>query len=200
MTLPPRIRTSSSYHISKRCFDLGVAVGLILTLWWVMLVLALVVRLTSKGPAIFAQTRIGQHCKTFTCYKFRTMAEGTANVATHDATHTAITPLGRILRKTKLDELPQLFNILRGDMSLVGPRPCLPIQQELIAERDKRGVYHLRPGITGLAQVQGIDMSNPQRLAIEDARYLEQRSFSLDLKLAMQTFIGRGQGDKVRSP
>ena len=199
MTLPPRIRTSSSYHLSKRCFDLGVAVGLILTLWWMMLALALAVRLTSKGPAIFAQTRIGQHRKAFTCYKFRTMAEGTANVATHDATHTAITPIGGILRKTKLDELPQLFNILRGDMSLVGPRPCLSIQQELIAERDKRGVYHLRPGITGLAQVQGIDMSNPQRLAIEDARYLEQRSFYLDLKLTMQTFIGRGQGDKVRS-
>ncbi len=200
MTLPPRIITSSCYHVSKRCFDLSVAVSLILTLWWVMLALALAIRLTSKGPAIFAQTRIGKNRETFTCYKFRTMAEGTACVATHNATHNAITPLGRILRKTKLDELPQLFNILRGEMSLVGPRPCLPIQQELITERDKRGVYHLCPGITGLAQVQGIDMSNPQRLAIEDARYVEKRSFSLDLKTILQTLIGGGQGDKVSSP
>jgi len=124
-----------------------------------------------KSP-LFFQVRIGYRQKLFLLIKFRTMKLDTTSIATHMVDVSAITPFGRILRKTKLDELPQLYNVLIGDMSLVGPRPCLPNQRELITERAKRHVFDARPGITGLAQVKGIDMSTPELLAITDARML----------------------------
>jgi len=110
-----------------------------------------------------------------------------------------VTPLGRWLRRLKLDELPQLWNVLRGDMSLVGPRPCLPSQTELIAERRARGVYALRPGITGVAQVAGVDMSDPPRLAALDATYLATVSAAADLRLLLATVRGAGRGDRIRA-
>jgi O-antigen biosynthesis protein WbqP len=132
--------------------------------------------------------------------KFRTMRPGTASVATHLAEASAVTPFGRFLRRTKLDELPQLWNVLKGEMSLVGPRPCLPNQDELIAERQKRGVFEARPGITGLAQVNGIDMSEPARLAEVDERMIRTLTLKDYFRYLVLTLTGKGSGDRVRSP
>jgi O-antigen biosynthesis protein WbqP len=132
--------------------------------------------------------------------KFRTMRPGTASVATHLAEASAVTPFGRFLRRTKLDELPQLWNVLKGEMSLVGPRPCLPNQEELIAERQKRGVFEVRPGITGLAQVNGIDMSEPARLAEVDERMIRTLTLKDYFRYLVLTLTGKGSGDRVRSP
>jgi len=124
---------------------------------------------------------------------------GTPNIPTHEATASHVTSVGRFLRRTKLDELPQLYNVLRGEMSLVGPRPCLPSQTELVRLRQERGITNIRPGITGLAQIRGIDMSNPARLCDADAEYLASASTMLDLRILLGTvFSGAGQGDKVR--
>lgn len=159
-----------------------------------------IVRLTSPGPALFRQSRVGLGKKEFVCLKLRTMRTGTKQLGTHEVSASSVTPVGKFLRKTKLDELPQLMNILRGEMSFVGPRPCLPVQKELIEERDSRGVFSVLPGITGLGQVRGIDMSEPARLAECDAEYIQNRSFWFDLQLVCRTFLGSGQGDRVRSP
>ncbi len=173
----------------KRTLDFAAALLGLIVLSPVVLLIGIIVRLTSPGPAIFRQARIGLNEQLFICYKFRTMYIGTAQRATHETSDSAITPVGRVLRKFKLDELPQLWNVLLGDMSLVGPRPCLPVQKELISERRGRGVYSVRPGITGLAQVDGIDMSEPARLAERDADYVDSQSFALDLKLIFKTIF-----------
>ena len=163
-------------------------------------ILAILIRRTSDGPAIFAQERVGQGGRLFLCYKLRTMAANTPNVPTHQARIEHVTKIGALLRRTKLDELPQLWNVLRGEMSLVGPRPCLPSQAQLICERQKRGVLTLLPGITGLAQVQRIDMSDPVLLAETDAEYLATRSFSGDLHLIYTTIVRRtGSVDRIRT-
>jgi O-antigen biosynthesis protein WbqP len=141
----------------------------------VLAVLWLIGWFDTRAP-LFRQERVGRHQQPFVLVKFRTMRPDTASVATHLADASAVTPFGRFLRRTKLDELPQLWNVLRGDMSLVGPRPCLFNQHELIAERVARGVFDVRPGITGLAQVQGIDMSTPELLARTDAEMLASLS------------------------
>jgi lipopolysaccharide/colanic/teichoic acid biosynthesis glycosyltransferase len=130
--------------------------------------------------------------------KFRTMKVGTRSVATHLAKASAITPFGKFLRRTKLDELPQLWNVLKGEMSLVGPRPCLFNQQELIDEREKRGVYTLRPGITGLAQVNEIDMSTPELLAKTDAEMIKNLTIGKYFSYIIQTVTGKGSGDRIR--
>jgi len=126
------------------------------------------------------------------------MRLGTADLPTHLVASSAITPLGRLLRRTKLDELPQLWNVLRGDMSLVGPRPCLPSQSELIAARDAARVFFVRPGITGLSQIRGIDMSDPKLLAETDMEMLRGFNILVYFKLIYLTLIGRGRGDQVR--
>jgi lipopolysaccharide/colanic/teichoic acid biosynthesis glycosyltransferase len=126
------------------------------------------------------------------------MAEGTVVAGTHEVSAAAVTALGRVLRRVKLDELPQLWNVIRGDMSLVGPRPCLPSQQRLIEERRVRGVYEVRPGITGRAQVIGLDMSRPLELAIEDARWAHAPNLKDYLRLIILTAVGKGQGDAIR--
>ena len=127
--------------------------------------------------------------------KLRTMRSDTQNAASHLVGVAQITRIGAILRRSKLDELPQLANILSGSMSLVGPRPCLPNQTELIEERARRGVYDIRPGVTGAAQIEGIDMSDPTRLAERDAAYKKSASFSLDVLIILRTVRGGGQGD-----
>ena len=152
-----------------RLFDLCFAFFGLLLLSPVFLALCVLGWLDTGSP-LFLQTRVGRHQKPFVLIKFRTMQPDTASVATHLADVSAITPLGAFLRLTKLDELPQLWNVLKGEMSLVGPRPCLFNQQELINERNKRDVYQALPGITGLAQIQGIDMSTPELLADTDAK------------------------------
>ncbi len=150
------------------------------------------------GSPIFRQERVGRHQKPFVLVKFRTMKPDTASVASHLASASAITPLGRFLRRTKLDELPQLWNVLKGEMSLVGPRPCLFNQQELITERERRGVFAARPGITGLAQVNDIDMSTPQLLAETDERMIRELTVRSYFAYILQTVTGKGTGDRVR--
>ncbi|MDR2839224.1 MAG: sugar transferase [Azonexus sp.] len=163
-----------------------------------LLLILLVGGWLDTGSPVFRQTRVGRDQRLFTLLKFRTMRADTAQVATHLADASAITKWGGFLRRTKLDELPQLWNVLIGDMSLVGPRPCLPNQTELIAERAQRGVFSARPGITGLAQVQGIDMSDPQRLAEVDARMLQDFSVRCYFKYIVLTALGQGAGDRVQ--
>lgn len=155
------------------------------------------IKISTPGPALFRQTRVGLHEKPFTCYKLRTMYVSTADAPSHEIPASSVTPLGAWLRKVKLDELPQLWNILKGDMSLVGPRPCLPAQTELIALRRTFGLFSIRPGITGVAQVAGIDMSDPSRLAEADAAYLRDMSLAADMKLIAATLCGGGRGDRV---
>jgi lipopolysaccharide/colanic/teichoic acid biosynthesis glycosyltransferase len=149
------------------------------------------------GSPLFHQTRVGRHRKPFILVKFRTMRPDTASVATHLADASAVTALGRFLRRSKLDELPQLWNVLTGEMSLVGPRPCLFNQEELIAERAARGVFDARPGITGLAQVQGIDMSTPKLLAETDALMLKNMNAAAYFKYIIKTVTGSGRGDRI---
>ena len=151
----------------------------------------------NRSP-LFRQERVGRNQVPFVLVKFRTMRLDTASVATHLADASAITPFGRFLRRTKLDELPQLWNVLWGDMSLVGPRPCLLNQQELIAQRAALGLFAARPGITGLAQVQGIDMSTPELLAKTDAQMLASLGLVDYFRYIVLTVMGRGSGDRVR--
>lgn len=175
----------------KRTVDIAASViGLILS-WPILVAAAIAVRLDSPGPALFRQTRVGRHRRLFTCYKLRTMHVGTTQQATHLVDKSAVTRFGRFARRSKLDELPQLYNVLIGDMSLVGPRPCLPSQVELIEARTRLGVYEARPGVTGLAQVQGVDMSEPQRLAEIDSRYLRSQTLAGDLRIILATALGR---------
>lgn len=162
-----------------------------------LLVILAVIGLFDTGSPLFLQRRVGRGQRPFTLVKFRTMRVGSAQVATHLADARTITVFGRFLRRSKLDELPQLWNVLLGDMSLVGPRPCLPSQTELIAERERRGVFAVRPGITGLAQVQGVDMSTPQLLAEIDQRMIATLHLAGYLRYIVQTVFGKGSGDRV---
>ena len=182
----------------KRLLDVALAASLAPLALVLCLGCVAVIRLEGAGPAVFRQVRVGRNQKPFVLYKLRTMSPGTGDHASHEVSHGRITRSGRVLRKTKLDELPQLVNVLKGDMSFVGPRPCLPSQHPLIAERQKRGVYALRPGITGPAQLAGIDMSTPVALAEADAAYLGRVALVSDLKCIVSTALGRGNGDAVR--
>lgn len=162
-----------------------------------VLLLLTLIGLFDTGSPIFCQVRVGRNKKAFTLVKFRTMKVGTASVASHLASATSITSFGNFLRKSKLDELPQLWNVLKGEMSLVGPRPCLFNQEVLIAERDRRGVFDVLPGITGLAQVNTIDMSTPELLAETDARMIESLTLRNYFTYILQTVTGKGSGDRV---
>lgn len=184
--------------MSKQLFDRCIAVISSIISAPIILILVVVIRLTSRGPGIFRQKRVGRHGKIFTCYKLRTMYVDTEDRPSHLTGQSAITPLGSVLRRTKLDELPQLWNIVLGDMSFVGPRPCLPSQHELIRLRTERGLYELRPGITGIAQVNGVDMSDPVALANVETQYLETMGLGEDLRLIALTVVGAGSGDAAR--
>ena len=170
-----------------------------LTLGGPLLLTIYVIALFDKGTPIFRQERVGRDQKPFTLLKFRTMRPNTASVASHLADASAITPLGAVLRRTKLDELPQLWNVLKGEMSLVGPRPCLFNQTELIRERASLVVFNARPGITGLAQVNKIDMSTPKLLADTDARMLKELTVTTYFKYIFMTVGGKGSGDVIKS-
>lgn len=162
----------------------------------VLLLLALI-GLFDTGSPIFRQVRVGRQQQPFTLVKFRTMVVDTASVATHLASAASITRFGRFLRRTKLDELPQLWNVLKGEMSLVGPRPGLFNQEELISERAKRGVFDVPPGITGLAQVSEIDMSTPVLLAEIDQQMIESLTLTSYFKYIFMTVAGKGTGDRI---
>lgn len=149
------------------------------------------------GRPLFCQRRVGRYKRPFVLMKFRTMRIGTEEVATHLADKASVTVIGSFLRRTKLDELPQLINVLKGDMSIVGARPNLYSQLELIKERDKRGVYNFRPGITGLSQIREIDMSTPALLADTDADMYRSFGIIVYFKYIILTIFGRGQGDRI---
>ena len=163
----------------------------------VLLVIYLI-GLSDTGSPLFRQERVGKNKKPFVLVKFRTMSVDTASVASHLVSTASITKLGGFLRKTKLDELPQLWNVLKGEMSLVGPRPGLFNQQELTKEREQRDVFNVRPGITGLAQVNEIDMSTPKLLAETDARMIQTLSIKQYFSYIIQTVLGKGSGDRVK--
>ena len=183
----------------KRVFDVIVSVMALVVLSPVFLAVALAVRLTSRGPVFHISDRVGKDNRIFRMFKFRTMREDTPHVATHLMTDPKayLTPVGGVLRKTSLDELPQLINVLKGDMSLVGPRPALFNQDDLISLRTEKGVHQLVPGITGWAQVNGRD-ELPIPLKVDlDVFYVESRSFWLDLKILFRTVLNVFKGDSV---
>jgi lipopolysaccharide/colanic/teichoic acid biosynthesis glycosyltransferase len=180
-----------------RLFDLLFSLAGIIFGMPIFFIIYLVGLFDTRSP-IFRQQRVGRNQKPFILVKFRTMRPDTASVASHLADASAITRTGAFLRKTKLDELPQLWNVLKGDMSLVGPRPCLFNQTELIFERESRGVFEVRPGITGLAQINSIDMSTPKLLAETDARMIQRLTLHLYFKYILMTVAGKGSGDRVR--
>ena len=169
-----------------------------LALGFPLLMLLAIVGLLDTGSPLFRQERVGRYKKPFTLVKFRTMTVGTASSQSHLASSSAITPFGNFLRKTKLDELPQLWNVLKGEMSLVGPRPNLFNQEELIQVREAKGVYSVRPGITGLAQIKNIDMSTPELLAETDAEMIASISLGNYFAYIIKTVTGSGSGDAVR--
>lgn len=162
-----------------------------------ILIVLIIIGYYDTGSPIFRQERVGKSKRPFSLMKFRSMHVNASSVATHLASASVITPFGSFLRKTKLDELPQLGNVLVGEMSLVGPRPNLFNQAELIHERDSRGVYSVRPGITGLAQINKIDMSTPQLLAEIDAKMIQELNSLGYFKYIFLTVFGKGFGDRI---
>jgi O-antigen biosynthesis protein WbqP len=162
-----------------------------------VLIILTIIGYFDTGSPIFIQERVGRNKKPFNLIKFRTMKLGTVSIASHLASSASITKFGNFLRKTKLDELPQLWNVLKGEMSLVGPRPNLFNQEELIQERGSRGVYNVRPGVTGLAQINEIDMSTPELLAKTDEKMISTLSLGDYFKYIIKTVSGKGSGDRV---
>lgn len=154
-----------------------------------ILVIIFIIGWFDNRSPLFTQIRVGQYQRSFILFKFRTMPINTLSVATHLARNTKISPFGGFLRKTKLDEIPQLYNVLIGNMSLVGPRPCLLNQKRLISERNKRGIFKVKPGITGLAQVSGITMKNPKLLAITDLEMIKQSNLFYYFYYIFKTII-----------
>lgn len=174
----------------KRIFDIVAAIALAIVLVVPMLFIALLVKLTSKGPVLYWSDRVGVNNKTFRMPKFRTMRTDTPPLATHllENPDRYLTPIGPALRRFSLDEFPQLWSVLKGDMSFVGPRPALYNQDDLIELRTKKGIHVLIPGITGWAQVNGRDeLPIPVKVEYEDY-YLRHRSFFLDMKILFMTF------------
>lgn len=180
-----------------RWFDLVLSTLGLLLLLPLLLLLCLAGFADTRSPLLY-QVRVGRDRNPFTLVKFRTMRPDTVHVASHMADAAAITRWGGVLRRTKLDELPQLWNVMKGEMSLVGPRPCLFNQDVLIAERTERGVFDVRPGITGMAQVQGIDMSTPRLLAETDAQMIKTLTLTNYFRYILLTVVGKGAGDRVK--
>lgn len=175
----------------KRVFDLAVAIAVAVVLALPILIVAIAVRLTSPGPALYWSDRVGRHNRIFKMPKFRSMRMDTPAVATHllENPDQWLTPIGSFLRKTSLDELPQLWSIWKGDMSFVGPRPALFNQDDLIALRTEAGVHALLPGLTGWAQVNGRDeLPIPEKVKL-DVEYLQKRSFGFDLWILWLTLL-----------
>lgn len=185
----------------KRAFDIVLSLLAIILFSWLLLILAAAVKLTSKGSVLFCQKRVGKNKTYFSIYKFRSMRTDTPkDMPTHMLTNPEnfITPVGRFLRKTSLDELPQLFNILKGDMSIVGPRPALWNQEDLIAERDKYGVNAIRPGLTGWAQINGRDEIEIPLKAKLDGDYVKREGFFFDISIIIKTVFRVLKHDGVK--
>ena len=184
----------------KRAIDFISAIVFLLLASVPCCVITLLVWATSRGPAIFAQTRIGKDGKPFRCYKFRTMyANAPKYCATPDFQDAEkyITPLGKLLRKTSLDELPQIFNVLKGDMSFIGPRPLIPDEKEIHEERIRRGIYAIRPGISGLAQINGRDRVEADAKVAYDEQYLRNLCITFDIRILLGTLFGVLKGNDI---
>ncbi len=184
-------RTKNIYSSIKRILDIMLAILAMIILFPAMIIISIFIKLDSKGPIIFKQVRTGQYGKEFTIYKFRTMKLGTPNVPTAqiNKTNCVITKVGKILRKTSLDEIPQLVNILRGEMSFVGPRPLINTEKRIIKLRKQCGVDKLTPGITGWAQVNGRDELDIYKKVEYDYEYYQKRSVIFDIKILIITVI-----------
>ena len=181
-----------------RLFDFFIALAG-LTFGAPLFLVLVVIGFFDTGSPVFRQERLGRNKNAFMLVKFRTMNPDAASVATHLADSNSITKVGAFLRRTKLDELPQLWNVLKGEMSLVGPRPGLFNQTELTDARDKLGVFRVRPGITGLSQVSEIDMSTPEKLAESDAKMIAEMNLKNYFRYIFLTVAGKGSGDRVKS-
>lgn len=177
--------------VLKRIFDLTVSVFALIILSPLFLAVSLAILITDGSPVLFRQERVGKDNKIFVVYKFRTMRNGIGDIATSELSDAdeKITKTGRLLRLTSIDELPQLFNILNGTMSLVGPRPLIPAEKEIRELREKYGVYSVKPGITGYAQINGRDNIDDETKALLDKEYVEKQSFWFDLQIIFKTFI-----------
>lgn len=182
----------------KRLFDIIFSIIALVILALPMAVIAIIIMATDGRPVVFRQERVGLGNKTFRIRKFRSMKVGTKNVATKDLKNSddCITPIGKVLRKTSLDELPQLINILEGTMSFVGPRPLIPQEEHIRKMRAEKNVYSVRPGVTGLAQVNGRDLVTEEQKVNWDAEYVQNQSMLLDIKIMFKTvavvLLGKG--------
>ena len=193
----------SKYVILKRFFDIIIAYLLLLICYIPMIIIALLIKITDSGPVIFRQTRVGKNGRCFVCYKFRTMrCDAPSELSTKEFLNASeyITSFGAFLRRTSLDELPQLFNVLAGDMSIVGPRPLIPNEKEMHVLRKELGVYNARPGITGLAQVCGRDNLEDIRKAECDAIYVTNMCLICDLNIMLSTVKGVIRKDGINDP
>ena len=180
-----------------RIYDILIAFTILIIFAPIFIVVFIVCLIESKNP-IFIQKRVGKNQIPFNLIKFRTMKLSTPTLASHLIHKESITKFGRVLRTLKIDELPQLLNVIKGDMSLVGPRPCLFNQLELISLREESNIFLVKPGITGLAQVKGIDMSNPKKLALTDSYMISNYNQISYFKYLFLTLFGRGIGDKIK--
>ena len=175
----------------KRIFDFILGLSLILIFCFLMFIISILIKIDSIGPVIHLSKRIGKNNKIFFMFKFRTMKINTPQLSTDKLKNSKkyITKMGKFLRKTSLDELPQLFNVMSGSMSFVGPRPGLYNQKKLINKREKLGINQLTPGITGLAQINGRDLIDDKKKIQYDLKYLNERNFFYDIKIILKTII-----------
>jgi O-antigen biosynthesis protein WbqP len=180
-----------------RFFDLVLSIALLVMLFPLLLIV-LVLGYFDTGSPLFFQKRMGKQMKPFKLIKFRTMLVNSVNMPTHLVNISSVTPLGKILRSSKIDELPQLINVIQGNMSIVGPRPNLIDQLELVEYRLKLGVYSVKPGITGLAQINKIDMSTPELLSLTDAKMIQNINLKFYFKYIFKTALGKGFGDRIK--
>lgn len=175
---------------SIKCLgDISLAIFLLFILTPVYLLLALIIRLQDGGPAIFKQKRVGRNGQEFLFYKFRSMSVSAPNVESRETQKLQITPFGKFIRRTNLDELPQFYNVLKGDMSFIGPRPPIPAQKELVEMRRANGALALQPGLTGWAQINAFDGMPPEQKAAFDGEYAQRLSLGLDLLILVKTVV-----------
>jgi O-antigen biosynthesis protein WbqP len=172
----------------KRLLDIFIVFSATLTLLPVLILIAMIIKLCDPGPVIFKQKRIGKNAKTFNFYKFRSMPVNTGDMPSDQLSNVRLSWIGKLIRRTNLDELPQLFNVLKGDMSIVGPRPPIISQQQLIELRKQNGAIACRPGLTGLAQVSSFDGMTVEQKAAFDGEYVKNVTFFSDLKIILRTF------------
>jgi O-antigen biosynthesis protein WbqP len=175
--------------LGKRILDLFCVILALLILWPLLLVIVVLIKIFDPGPVIFMQSRIGKGGRTFLFYKFRSMPVNTSEISSDKVGEVDLTRIGKLIRRTNIDELPQLFNILLGDMSIVGPRPPIPSQKELIKLRTENGSILCRPGLTGLAQINSYDGMSVSEKAKFDGIYSHEISFFNDIHIILKTFL-----------